>query len=128
MLKYPRTWRLVAGSAYSWTGTWYSMTDSNGDPSSPVNLTGYSARCQGRTAAGTTPASWDVDDDTLGGVTLGGVAGTVTVELTAAQTDALAGSRGVWAILLTDPSGNPVEWLRGDWVCDDEIVYDDPEE
>ncbi len=120
-------WSIVAGDVFRTRITWYQGVDDNGDPSGPVNLTGYAGRCQGRLSAAATPASWEVDDADIGGVTLGGVAGTVDVELTAEITAALAGQRGVWAVELTEPGGQDLELLRGEWVCESGIVYDDPE-
>lgn len=125
--KLPTPWALVAGKAFEWQGTWYDTVDGNGDPTDPVNLTGYSGRCQGRVSAAATPASWDLDDGDLGGVVLGGVAGTVQVTLSSEDTAGLAGVRGVVAIDLVTPGGETVELARGEWYCDAAIVYDDPE-
>lgn len=124
----PNPWLIVPGHQFEWQATLYdSLVD--GVPTGLTDLTGYHARCQGRTAPTVTPAVFDVDDaDTESKVTLGGVAGTVKVTLEPAVSTTLATLRGTWAIQLTNPSGDPIGWAYGDWLALPSYVYDDPVE
>jgi hypothetical protein len=72
------------GATYDQTFTWRVS-------GSPVNLTGYSARMQFRSASSSPSVVFDVLTD--GTFTLGGAAGTIRVQITAAKTALLnAGS------------------------------------
>ena len=102
---------IARGETYTRTFTWTSG-------GSPVNLTSYHAAMQIRPdwlVAGETPGTPDVDldDQTKGGITLGGSAGTVTVTIPAAVTAALAIDRGKYDLELTAPSGAVTKFLRG---------------
>ena len=70
---------------------------------SPVDLTGYTARMSIRESfEGTNEAYLSTGADANGGtITLGGVAGTVTLAMTAAQSAALAGDLS--SILFVEP-------------------------
>lgn len=88
----------------------FTWTDDGGDP---VPLDGYTAKLQLRVRAGDddTPALALDDTD---GITLGGVAGTIDVVVTADRTAALDAGDYVWDLLLipADPS-EAVRLLEG---------------
>ncbi len=71
-----------------WQGvTWsYDILWEDGDPVSPVNLTGYSARMQVRAAAASDDIVLELDSGLGGEITLGGAAGTIDLNLTATAT------------------------------------------
>lgn len=73
----------------------FTYKDPNG---TAINLTGYAARCQVRRAIGSTSTLLDLTTEN-GGITLGGVAGTVTLNATATATALLSGN-GVYDIEL----------------------------
>lgn len=86
------------GATFDDTWTW---TDSNGDP---VNLTGYTARAQVRSQV--TSSSTVVSVTSGNGLTLGGVAGTIRMQLSAATTAALtAPFSGVWDLEVESSGG-----------------------
>lgn len=79
----------------------------------PVDLTAYSARLQVRShvRAGTTILS--LTSAVGGGLTLGGVAGTIDVDLTATATAALTPGLYVYDLELVDGSGTVTRLLEG---------------
>lgn len=77
-----------------------------------VNLTGYTARMQVRPTK---------DSDTVlmsattanGTITMGGTAGTITVDVPAADTLGVEGLKGVYDLLITSPAGAVTRLLQG---------------
>ena len=125
-IKDPNPWLIIPGHKFEWVAPLYNRLV-DGVPTGLVNLSGYHARCQGRTAPTVTPAVFDFDDaDTGSLVTLGGAQGTLAVTMEAADTAALANLRGVWAIQVTNPSDEPIGWAYGEWLALPTYVYDDP--
>ena len=87
---------------------------------SPVDLTGYTAALQAR---------YNVDASTTfisltsgSGLTLGGALGTITVDLTAAQTAALTCFYGVYDLELTAPDGTVTRLLQGTVTVSKEVT------
>lgn len=74
-------WRINQGEDLSKVFTWRDENDAL------VNLTGYSARLQVRKPKGSSTTLLSLTNGS--GITLGGVAGTITITRTAAQTAAL---------------------------------------
>lgn len=98
-----------------------------------VDLTGYTARSLARGKHG---VLFDLDSET-GGITLGGAAGTVAINLSAAQTSAMwvddllaqkhpQGQEvyvaGKWDLKLTSPSGRAVRLMQGRVLLSPEIT------
>lgn len=91
--------------------------DENG---TPVDLTGYSAALQIR---------YSVNDDgtpllnlTNGaGITLGGVLGTIDIEVTKAQNN-FGQQTLVWDLEMTSPAAKTVRLLRGTWTSKPEVT------
>jgi hypothetical protein len=82
-----------------------------GSPSTAVDLTGYTARFQVATRhSATTPL---VQLTQSNGITLGGVAGTIVIQLNQTQTNALPAQKAVWDLVLVSPSGQDIRLLEG---------------
>lgn len=96
---------LEAGASWSYTWTWT-------DPSTtlPIDLTGFTAKGQIRWMFGDPVVQLELNT-TNGGVVLGGEDGTVTLNITSAQTTTLSNdlfrTRGIYDLFLTDPSTSP---------------------
>jgi hypothetical protein len=91
----------------------------------PVNLTGYSAALQVReTAALSSPVLLElgsVPPET--GITLGGTAGTITIEISDETTAALTFKKGVYDILLTPSNGKNVRILQGSFTVSPAVTH-----
>ena len=95
------------GATLNISVTW---KDSN---STPINLTGYTARSQFRPTyqATTTVLSLTTEN---GGIALGGTAGTIQLTASATTTAALtAPSNGVWDLELVSAGGTVTRLLQG---------------
>jgi hypothetical protein len=94
------------GTTVSQVFTWYQT-----DGVTPVPLAGFSAHMQVRPAAGGAVLA---DFSTANGaIALGGTAGTITLSIPAATTEAYAWSQGVYDLHLTDGAGNVTCLLTG---------------
>lgn len=99
LIEEPVEWKIAAG-ADSYAGP-FLLTD---EADAPINLTGYTAACQIRKAAGgALLADLSTDDD----ITIDGPAGSVLVHLPAAASAAWAANvrTGVFDIELTNGAG-----------------------
>lgn len=104
------------GATFSRIFTWKIPSATNPTSCPPLNLTGYTARAQIRaTVAAADPPAIDLTSSPAAGLVLGGVAGTITMTITAAQTSALTltNNVGVWDIELTAPDSSVVRLLEG---------------
>lgn len=93
------------GANFLKTITW---KDSGG---TPINLTGFTARMQIRKSVSAAATLADLTTSN-GGITLGGVAGTITLALTAAQTGAMT-SGGVYDLEIVNGAGFVSRILQG---------------
>ena len=75
---------IYQGASFDTTLTWKV-----GDPATPVNLTGYTARLQVRTSVDAATTALELTTAN-GGIVLGGAAGTVALAVTAAATATLS--------------------------------------
>lgn len=97
---------LEAGADYDLALTWKDSS------LALVNLTGYTAAAQGRAYYGASATLFSLTH--ASGITLGGVAGTILVHLTAAATGALGtGTIGVWDLELTSGGGAVTRLVQG---------------
>lgn len=80
-----------------------------GSQPQPVDLTGYTASMQIRPYALANAIYYDASSD----ITLGGVAGTITLVIPATETEDFTWWTGVYDLLLTDSSGNVTRLLSG---------------
>ena len=97
------------------------LTWSLGEPSELVNLTGHTARMQLRTI----PASDDVVLELTtenGRISLGGAAGTIGIDLTAAETEALAANQYAYDLEVVAPSGFVTRLVEGFVNVDPEVT------
>lgn len=87
----------------------FTWTDGNG---TPVNLTGYTARLQGRPAPDSETLLLSLTTEN-GGIILGGPAGTVLVQMAASGTSALAAGGGHYDLELVAADGTVTRLLMG---------------
>lgn len=86
-----------------------------------INLSGYTARLMARTAAGAATAFITLTTEN-GGVALGGAAGTVTLNMSAAQTAALSPVNGVYDLEMVDSGGLVTRLLQGNLFVSAEVT------
>lgn len=78
----------------------------------PINLTGWTARMQVRPSYGSDVVLLNLNS-TSGGITLGGLAGTIEVVGSATATAAITGRKAVYDIELVAPGGAVTRLLQG---------------
>lgn len=101
------------GATLDYTWTWTSG-------GTVVNLTGCTARMQGRTSVGATTTIFSLTTEN-GGITLGGTAGTISILLTDEQT-ALITESGVYDIEIEFASGVVRRILEGAFILSPEVT------
>jgi len=78
----------------------------------PIDVTGYTARMMARGAV-SSPTPF-IDLTTVnGGITLGGATGSVTINMTAAQTSAINETVGLYDLELVSGGGQVTRFLQG---------------
>lgn len=107
-----------------WQGaTWnYDLTWTTGDPATPVNLTGYSARMQVRTEVDATDTILDLTSLVGGAITLGGAAGTIALDLSATSTADVTPGTHVYDLELVSGAGVVTRLLQGSFVVSAEVT------
>lgn len=98
---------IYQGESFSKVFTWKT-----GDPKNPVNLTGYTARMQVRKKYGSATTLLSLTTEN-GGITLGGVAGTITLYISAMDTSAIDWTAGVYDLELVSAGGLVKRLLQG---------------
>lgn len=88
------------------------LTWKTGDPAAAVNLTGYTARMQIRSTV-TSPTDLLELTTENGGITLGGVAGTIDILIEATDTAGQAWRTGVYDLELISGAGDVRRLLEG---------------
>ena len=107
--------RMIQGATFNPVFTW---KDEN---NALVNLTGYTAKMQGRTTFKSRSTFFNLTTEN-GGITLGGAAGTIALLLTATQTAAL-NQNGVYDLKLYTPSATQEYRLfKGTVIIDPEVT------
>ncbi|MGH8709754.1 MAG: hypothetical protein ACREVA_00270 [Burkholderiales bacterium] len=81
------------------------------DDGTIINLTGYTAYCQGREQIDSAVLLFDLKTSN-GSITIDGPAGKVTLLFTAAMTDAV-NRPGLYDLFLVQPGGCPIKILEG---------------
>lgn len=93
-------------------GATFSQVITYKDVGVAVNLTGYTARMQVRATIEAATALIDLTTAN-GRIALGGAAGTITLSISAADTEALTAGRGVYDLELVSGSGIVTRLLQG---------------
>ena len=116
------------GSTLRRTITWYSVpvwvdpeeTELDTNLSTPVDLTGYTARMQVRECkANTTVIELTTEN---GGLTLGDAAGTITFFVSDADTESTQSDRCVYDLELVEPGGDVTPLLAGTFIFKDQVT------
>lgn len=84
-----------------------------------VNLTGYTAAMQVRTSYTASPI---ISLTTSSGITLGGSAGTITVNISATTTASYTSGQYIYDLELTSPSGVVTRLLQGRFTITSEVT------
>lgn len=108
--------KIIQGATLDKTFTW---KDSAG---SPISLTGYTAKLQIRSKHGDANVLLELTQ--ADGITLGGAAGTVRIQRSAAQTTVLGNSfkRAVYDLELTSGAAVVKRFLEGDVIVSPEVT------
>lgn len=117
------------GSTLRRSVTWYSdpvwtdrtETELNTIASTPVDLTGYTGRMQVRADDRTNTLVETLTTEN-GGLTFGGVAGTITFYLSDAATEAITADDNVYDLEIIEPGGDVVPFLAGKFTMKDQIT------
>lgn len=101
------------GATFNRVIEWQKSTELNPTVFSPVDLTLYTGKMQVRKGYGSTLLA---EFSTANGkMILGGVAGTITLLLSASETSALPSGSFIYDLELTDGSGNVTRFLQGNF-------------
>lgn len=87
----------------------------------PVNLTGYTARMQARTGVNVSTTILDMTTEN-GQITLGGALGTISLDLTAAETAAITKNSLVYDLELVSGGGVVTRLLEGSIAVTPEVT------
>lgn len=87
----------------------------------PVNVTGYSAKMDVRQKASTGHTELSLST-AAGGITLGGVDGTVLLTATATTTNALVSGVYVYDLELTSAGGEVTRLVAGSFTVDEQVT------
>jgi len=87
-----------------------------------VNLTGYTARLQARVDIEDTETVLSLTTDSGGGITLGGSAGTISLDRTATQTAALVAGDYVYDLELISGAGQVTRLVQGQLTISPEVT------
>lgn len=101
------------GATFTRTVTWKDEAET------PINLTGYSARLQMRESVDATSTFLSLTSGS--GITLGGTAGTILIEISATDTAALTQS-GVYDLELVSGAGVVTRLLQGSVTLSKEVT------
>ena len=83
-----------------------------GSNKKPINLTGYTAKMQARSAYGDPQVLFELSTEN-GGVTLGGIAGTIELYISDEATALFNFERAVYDLFLYAPNGDALALLEG---------------
>lgn len=86
-----------------------------------VDLTGYTARMQVRESHTSTTAKVNLTTEN-GGITLGGIAGTVSLLIPSSQTSALVAKEYVYDLELISPSQDVIRLIEGKFIVTPEVT------
>jgi hypothetical protein len=87
----------------------------------PINVSGFSAKMQVRTAKGASTAAATLSTSS-GTIVLGGVNGTILLTMPASETGSLVPGAYIYDIELTDPSGVVTRLMQGSFTVDQQVT------
>lgn len=94
--------QIVQGDTWEFVVGWYEPFPSGAfDPGSPIDISGWTAKCQVRAVVGATPAL-TLTSSPAAGLIVDGPAGTVTGRASPAQTTSLAPGNWLWEVEITN--------------------------
>ena len=93
-----------------------------GDPGSPLDLTGYTARMQVRGTVGSPDTLFSLTSDLGGGITIIGATGTMTLLVSDSVTAAWTWTYGVYDLEIESPSGETTRLLKGEVEINSEVT------
>jgi len=99
--------KIYQGASFSNVTTWQT-----GTPAAPVNLTGCTARMQARAKISDSATLLNLTTEN-GGIELGGTAGTVTINISAADTAAIQWKGAVYDLEIVFADGRVRRHLAG---------------
>ncbi len=113
---------MYQGASWDYTLTW---TTTAGSVTTPVDLTGYSARMQVRETQSSTATILSLTSGS--GITLGGTAGTILLEASATTTAGIATSQTpqnqfVYDLELVSGAGYVTRLVEGNFLIDPEVT------
>ena len=100
-----------AGAGFTTLFTYCQAGSAPGVPGPPVNVTGWHAKLAVRSSYGD-GILVEIDDQVLGGITVGTTNGAFAIAMTAEQTELLP-SQGVYDLLVTPPGEQPIRLVYG---------------
>jgi hypothetical protein len=100
-----------AAAGWAFLFTYCVPSSLPGVPGAPVNVTGWHAKMTIRSSYGD-GAALTLDDQSLGGITVGTTDGSFNLAMTAEQTMILP-QGGVYDILVTPPGNQPIRLAQG---------------
>lgn len=101
-----KNWEVDQNTTFTFTVV-YKDNDDN-----PINLTGCSAKMQVRDTKGGSKLAFSLTSP-IGGITIDGPNGKVTVKMTPTQTNKLFYPKSSYDIMLTDSNLNKIKLLEG---------------
>jgi hypothetical protein len=106
-----------------WQGaTWnYELIWEDGNPSAPVDLTGYTAKMQVRATKADTKVILELTSLLGGGITLGGALGTIDLDLNAGYTRWVPAGRFVYDLEMTN-GATVTRLIEGAFVVSGEVT------
>jgi len=102
--------------------TWQLVLTLYDSSNALIDLTNYSARMMVRDSPTGNVTYMSLTTVALGGITLGGVAGTITIDRSATQTSALKFTAGVYDLEIQSSTGEVTRVLQGDFIVSPEVT------
>lgn len=110
------------GTTFTKNITWTDDTGPPPLPGAPIDITGYTARMQLRTAVDAPDPPIIELTDSNGRITLGGAAGTIDLLISDVDTAALTDEFGVYDLELESPGGVVTRLLEGNFELSLEVT------
>lgn len=99
-----------------------TITCRNKETQELINFTGKKARAQFRRTWQSPTKLASIDTETLGGITLGGAAGTIRMVIGASKTKLMLAAEGVWDIEIYTTEDDVDKYFKGNIIFDPEVT------